>query len=812
MKTVTSCFRSVAAVFLAFAASVHPQVFAQQGSEPDPGKTIIVLDASGSMWGEVPGGVKIDIAKKVVTDLVKDLNPKMQLGLMAYGHRQKGDCTDIELLVPPAANNHQDILDAVQALIPKGKTPLSDAVLQAAEFLQYEEQKASVILVSDGEETCDRDPCALGDLLAAKGIDFVCHVVGFDLKDDEKRDLVCLAESTGGMFLEASDADSLMNSLNTAVETVMAPETSLVLVAKAGEGEGALSGVKFEIFQKKGAAAPLHFGNGGAFKKAVDPGTYFVTASLQDLKADAEIEVPEGKSTTHEFILKATGLTARAVYVEGGEPIEKGLSWKLWDQPKGTRDRKTIAFSYHAQPKFVVPGGTYYLGVGKGETEVEKEIQIEDNQGEDVTLVLNAGFLVAIAKMTEDSDPIERGLSWKLLLPPNTEGKREQYAFSYHGETDMIVPEGRYLLKVDYDKSSAEQEVEVQAGETTRTTLILGAGTLTSSASLTEGGEILEKSMKWAVLGPPNIEGKREQVAFSYDGKPVFKLPAGAYLLRAQYGEAEAEKEVEVKSGETTEISLVMGAGFATGVAYYAEAGGDKIDSGGVKWTVLGPPNIEGKRETVSYQTGPTPKFSLPGGSYTMKTVYGYGEVEMPFEVKSGETTEVVAVLGVGSFKGEARLAENSPDAVQSGSLKWHLMGAPGIEGKRKQIAYGTGPSPQWMVPRGDYLLRLVLGEASTEKDITITAGQMTQEKLVLNAGLAHITAPADLGSTSFSVYPLIDTTEQRRHLAYSTSKDYEIFLPEGKYLVELKLRQANETKTLEFEIQAGQRSEVSFE
>ena len=194
--------------------SVHAQTVAE------PARVIIVFDASGSMAGEVEGRAKIDIAKEVVSGIVSGIAPEVELGLMAYGHRRKGDCEDIELLVPPAAATSVRILSAISKLKPIGKTPLTASVIQAAGFLKYTESKASVILVSDGEETCDMDPCAAALELEATGIDFTCHVVGFDIKSGQSSGLECLAKQTGGLYLSANNADSLTNALQEAVKQV----------------------------------------------------------------------------------------------------------------------------------------------------------------------------------------------------------------------------------------------------------------------------------------------------------------------------------------------------------------------------------------------------------------------------------------------------------------------------------------------------------------------------------------------------------------------------------------------------------------
>ena len=103
----------------------------------------------------------------------------------------------------------KEVAQIVDAISPKGKTPLTAAVRKAADELRYEENRATVILVSDGEETCGGDPCAVARELEAAGIDFTVHVVGFDLTDEETENLRCMAESTGGRLLKADNAHEL---------------------------------------------------------------------------------------------------------------------------------------------------------------------------------------------------------------------------------------------------------------------------------------------------------------------------------------------------------------------------------------------------------------------------------------------------------------------------------------------------------------------------------------------------------------------------------------------------------------------------
>lgn len=186
-------------------------------------RTMLVLDASGSMWGQVDGKAKIDIAREALKTLMADWPENHEVGLVAYGHRRKDDCNDIETLIPVGPMDAARISVAVDALTPKGKTPLSAAVKQAAEALKYTEEKATVILISDGVETCNLDPCALGTELEKLGVDFTAHVIGFDVaKAADQQGLRCLAENTDGKFIAAANAGELKTALE---QTAKAPES-----------------------------------------------------------------------------------------------------------------------------------------------------------------------------------------------------------------------------------------------------------------------------------------------------------------------------------------------------------------------------------------------------------------------------------------------------------------------------------------------------------------------------------------------------------------------------------------------------------
>ncbi len=185
---------------------------------------MVVYDASGSMWGQIDEVTKIEIAREVMGDLLDDWNTDINLGLVAYGHRREGDCSDIETVVPVGPVDRDSFLEAVNDIAPLGRTPLAAAVEHAAEELLYRENPATVVLISDGIESCQADPCALSAQLAEKNLSFTTHVIGFDLEADEHEHLSCIAENTGGMFLAAQDAAELSTAMQEVGAAIAEPE------------------------------------------------------------------------------------------------------------------------------------------------------------------------------------------------------------------------------------------------------------------------------------------------------------------------------------------------------------------------------------------------------------------------------------------------------------------------------------------------------------------------------------------------------------------------------------------------------------
>src|SRR5688500_6706390 len=135
------------------------------------GRMMLLLDSSGSMAEPAGGGqTKIAAAKSALRTVVGSLPPEAQVGLRVFGAKvfsrdDPGACEDSQQVVAPGVDNREELLTAVEGYEPFGETPIPYALEQAAADLGQEGAR-SIVLVSDGESTCQPDPCETAAYLA----------------------------------------------------------------------------------------------------------------------------------------------------------------------------------------------------------------------------------------------------------------------------------------------------------------------------------------------------------------------------------------------------------------------------------------------------------------------------------------------------------------------------------------------------------------------------------------------------------------------------------------------------------------------
>src|SRR4029079_10634220 len=192
---------------------------------------MIVFDASGSMSGNQTLGIpnsraRIDEVRSALAQVLPNATKHRKVGLITYGPGPYNQC-NVKLDLKPTPDAANIIMSTVNALVPAGKTPLTSAVEQAAEVLNYRSKPGVIVVVTDGEETCGRSPCELAKQLHLLGDQLTVHVIAFRYEGfswtggSSVMDLMCLADETHGLYARANSEEDLVDALEKTLDCPM---------------------------------------------------------------------------------------------------------------------------------------------------------------------------------------------------------------------------------------------------------------------------------------------------------------------------------------------------------------------------------------------------------------------------------------------------------------------------------------------------------------------------------------------------------------------------------------------------------------
>lgn len=450
---------------------------------PASSNLLFILDASGSMWGRVDGEPKIVVAKDVMSRLVRQLPDDAKAGLIAYGHHRKGDCMDIESLVALGPLDRDAMIRQIQGLNAIGMTPLTASVEQAIEQLRQSEQSASVVLVSDGLESCGGDPCEAVRAARQSGVDFRLHVVGFDLGDTDTAQLQCMAEAGGGRFFSASNADELAGALGEAVQVEPEPEPVVestgaieLTVTKNGEPIGAYTyvykaGTEDEVTRN-------HRLEAGKARYELAAGEYDIRVRAEGISAPDRllegIAVSNGE-TTERSVDFSTG-TVELTVTTNGKPLKARTYIQYAD---GHAEASRDGTDGDGVARYTIPVGEYRIQVRPdGISAPDQFIDgVTVEAGTTTTKSLEIPSGTVRIKVTTNGTPL-KARTYIQYADSHEEASRD--STDSDGFAGYTIPVGEYRIQVRPDGIRADDRfvegVTVNAAETTEVSLDFPAG------------------------------------------------------------------------------------------------------------------------------------------------------------------------------------------------------------------------------------------------------------------------------------------------------------------------------------------------
>jgi Ca-activated chloride channel homolog len=724
--------------------------------------TILVFDASGSMWGQIDGVNKIVIARDVVAEILRDFPEDQNLGLTVYGHNRRGDCADIETLVEPGTGNRDEIARIVNTLNPRGMTPMADSIIAAANTLRHTENAATVILVSDGIETCNPDPCAVARTLNETGVDFTAHVVGFDLEREPGalEQLQCMADATGGLFFSTSNASELSDALTQVVQAVAEPEPEPVLVtgtfrAVTGSEAGPLVegpvlwsvADDFVVIAEDSEANPLALSLG--------EGSFRATAYAVVLEAEGTVD----------FTIAGPGdLTVTVVFPEPEpepEPAAEGVNFVVTDEvtrrpvdmpvtwsvlPEGGGNGFTFTGSETTQ---AIPRGVWEVTVTRDADGASASTPMVQMSGEQTIALVLPPYQAAAELVAQSSAPMGA------TIPVGWEGPGDRSDFvgiglpgERYGNYAWIRDGNPVQLRMPVEPGEYELRYYGQPGNlilaTRPITVTEVQGTLDFAAQATAGETL---PVTWDGPGyrddfiGVSIAGERyTNYSWTRDGSPAqLRMPTepGEYVITYYIGQGNTplvSRPVTVSEvAATLDFSEQAMAGETLAVTW--EGPGYRDDFIGV--------SIPGERYTNYAWTrdGSPAQLRMPTepGDYVISYYLGQGNV--PIASRNVTVSDVAATLDA---QETAVVGETVAVTWEGPGYRDDFIGV-SVEGERyTNYAWTRDGSPAQLrmpVQPGEYVISYYLGQGNVPiqtRSIRVVAAEVA------------LTAPevAELGST----------------------------------------------------------------
>ncbi|WP_318200585.1 VWA domain-containing protein [Streptomyces sp. SCL15-4] len=298
----------VCALLAALSAGIAVPSGAVAGeTEQDAPKVELVLDVSGSMrTRDIDGGTRMAAAKQAFNEVLDATPEEVRLGIRTLGANYHGDdrkegCKDTAQLYPVGPLDRTDAKTAVATLAPTGWTPIGPALLKAADDLNGGNGTRRIVLISDGEDTCQPlDPCEVAREIAAKGIGLTIDTLGLVPDAKTRAQLSCIADATGGTYTDVRHKEELSDRVGQLVDRAADPVVTPVATEGADRCEKAPSLTSGLYTDRE------EFGQQRWYKVAVEPG--------QELRAS--VSVADDRAVAPHY-----GVLLRAVTVHGREIV-----------------------------------------------------------------------------------------------------------------------------------------------------------------------------------------------------------------------------------------------------------------------------------------------------------------------------------------------------------------------------------------------------------------------------------------------------------------------------------------------------------
>ncbi|MGE0233198.1 MAG: VWA domain-containing protein [Flavobacteriaceae bacterium] len=525
------------------AALIMPVLLAGATEAEEKRGLVFVLDASNSMWAQVGDANKIVTARRGLVAAYRRQGATLDIGVVAYGSRQANSCSDVTEIVPFGTADADDAEKRLEALRPKGSTPLALAMEEGAKAANFTQRPATVVVIADGPENCGQDPCATARALAEQSPRLRIDVIGFDREAEKLAQLACISDATGGTFRAASTIEDFLDAVTgVTLAAVEGPDGN----AKPAEIATGVP-VTRPTVNLPPMPTPVPEATNGKPSGNEQP-------NAEDAVRAAGIAAGIGKPGAATPLARNVTLRPSAVIAENAPPVESGLVWRVFSAgPDADGEHKLIAQSEAARPVFNLPGGNYIIHAAFGLAGASRMVSLRDQPVEEL-VVLNAGGLKLEAIGGDEQPLAGKDIDFSVYSSEQDEyGQRKLVLADAAGDTVIRLSAGAYHVVSQFGdaNSTIRADIQIKPGKLTTATIEHQAAPITLKLVNEPGGEALANTA-WSILSPGG-----DVIKESYGAFPTHVLAAGDYNVIARHEGKLYNKEFSVEAGRAKEVELI---------------------------------------------------------------------------------------------------------------------------------------------------------------------------------------------------------------------------------------------------------------
>ncbi len=616
---------------------------------------IIVVDGSGSMWGNLGTDKrpKIEMVREALRALLPGLRTDARVGLASFGHRRRGNCGDAEVIVPPEPDSAVRMSVPVEKMNAVGKAPIALALRESTMAIAGA-SPASIVLIADDLDNCGQDICAMVGELHASSPGLVVHTVALGFDKPKLDQISCIAQQTGGKLWDAQDAAGFDSALAQAVSLANlqnAPSATaqeaqgevpadkadpgappgLYLSAGLGEQSATLdSPVHWRITRSGADGALIRDTRAAALYEKLEPGTYDIEAQLGLAKARQTVEVAAGTATQLRINLNGGVLKMQARSTNSAAPLPSPIFTVTPANADAADTSAPLWVGRDTFPEIVLPSGDYNVTAQNGIARQQSKLTIAAATGTSFNSMLQSGSLELSATRgaaAGQGDPVTEGVTFILSQDdPDAPNGRREVARSAAAAPTFMLPAGTYYVNARTPSAEVREQIAIGAGDIVKRAIPLSLAHVKLATTLGGNPAPDSSAITYRVI---RLDGQSREIARTIAKEPEFDLTAGRYRLEAALGASNviAATEIALAAGQAQNITLPLEGGSVT---LKRDAGG--AATGDVYWEVR-----DEKQRTVLRSSQAQPTAVLAPGRYVVSAETSDQPLRNTIEIKPNE-------------------------------------------------------------------------------------------------------------------------------------------------------------------------------